>query len=269
MAMATPSTAAQAMPRYLPAVRRIRLADLRQVLAQGWQDFLAAPTQLVFLSIIYPVVGLVLGRAADDGQLLPMLFPLAAGFVLLGPLAALGVYELSRRREAGLSTTLGDALSVVRAPGIGAVASLGVGLMGLFVAWMITARLLWHGFMGASAPASIPALLAEVLGSEAGLRLMLVGNLVGLGFAMVVLAIAVVSFPLLLDRNRRGQEFGAMDAARTSLRAVRANPAVMATWGLIVAVLLLLGSLPLFVGLAVVLPVLGHATWHLYRKVVV
>lgn len=247
-----------------PAVRRIGTADLKHALRRGWQDFLAAPTQLIFLCVIYPIVGLVFGRAADGGQLLPLLFPLIAGFALVGPLAALGVYELSRRREAGLPVTWLNAFDVRHSPAIGSIAALGAVLMVIFVAWLIAARVIWQFTMGGVTHGSIGAMLTDVLNSPQGTMLILLGNGVGFLFAVVVLAITVVSFPLLLDRN-----VGVAMAVGTSIRAVLANPVTMALWGLTVAVLLALGSLPLFIGLAVVMPVLGHATWHLYRKVVV
>lgn len=246
-----------------PAVRRIGIPDLTDALSKGWQDFLAAPTQLIFLCVIYPIVGLVFGRAADGGHLLPLLFPLVAGFALVGPLAALGVYELSRRREAGQPVSWLNAFDVRHSPAIGSIAALGVALMAIFIAWLVVARVIWHLTMGSVTHASMGHMLSDVLGSGQGTMLILLGNGVGFLFAVVVLAITVVSFPLLLDRN-----VGVATAVGTSVRAVLANPVTMAAWGVIVAVLLALGSLPLFIGLAVVMPVLGHATWHLYRKVV-
>ncbi len=247
-----------------PAIRRIGLADLRAVLAQGWQDFLATPTQLVFLTVLYPVLGLVAARAAYGGDLMSLIWPLISGFALVGPLAALGVYELSRRREQGLPTTWLNAFDVLRSPAIGGIVFLGGVLLAIFVCWLLAAQAIWDGTIGAAAPASIGDLVRLAFDTPEGRRLLWLGNGVGFLFAVLVLSLTVVAFPLLLDR--------AVDPAvamRTSVRAVLANPVPMAAWGLIVAVLLLLGSLPLFIGLAVVLPVLGHATWHLYRRVVV
>ncbi len=163
----------------------------------------------------------------------------------------------------GLDVSVTDALDVVHSPSIGAIVALGVLLMVIFLVWVATAHAIYVANFGYAAPASIGQFVQDVLTTRAGWNLILVGNGVGFLFAAAVLTISVVSFPLLLDRDA-----GAAVAVMTSIRAVLANPVTMALWGLIVAALLLIGSVPLFLGLAVVLPVLGHATWHLYRKVV-
>lgn len=246
-----------------PVVRRIAPADLIDALAKGWDDFSAMPSHAIFLCVIYPIIGIGLAGFTLGSALVPLLFPLAAGFALLGPFAALGLYELSRRREMGLDVSVTDALDVFHSPSIGAIVALGVLLMVIFLVWVATANAIYVANFGYAAPASIGQFVRDVLTTPAGWHLILVGNAVGFLFAAVVLTISVVSFPLLLDRDA-----GAAVAVMTSIRAVLANPLTMALWGLIVAALLLIGSLPLFLGLAVVLPVLGHATWHLYRKVV-
>lgn len=245
-------------------IRRIGLKDLRDALMRGIDDFRAIPSHTLFLCLIYPLVGFFLGGLILGYELLPLFFPLAAGFALVGPFAAIGLYELSRRREAGLDSTWSHAFDVLRSPSIGAIAALGLLLMGLFIAWLTAAQALYQSLFGVLAPVSIGAFLNEVFTTSEGWSLILYGNAIGFVFAVVVLALSVVSFPLLLDRD-----VGAAVAIMTSLRAVAANPVPMAAWGLLVAILLLVGSLPFFVGLAVVMPVLGHATWHLYRKVVV
>lgn len=260
--------AAASAPADEPAVRRIGVSDLRDALAEGWRDFLDAPTQLVFLAVIYPVVGLAMATGAAGGHLMSVVWPLVAGFALVGPLAALAIYEISRRRERGLPASLRAALGgVARAPGLGSIVLLGLALLAVFAAWIAVAEVIYFATIGDERyppPASATDLAGRVFGTGDGLTLLLLGNGVGFLFAALVLATTVVSFPLLLERD-----VGAAGAVRTSLRAVAANPVPMALWGLAVAALLLLGSLPLFVGLAVVLPVLGHATWRLYRRVVV
>lgn len=246
-----------------PAIRKLTFDDLRDALARGWDDFAAFPSQAIFIILIYPIVGFLLGRAAVGNAVLPLLFPLMAGFALLGPIAAVGLYELSRRREAGLDSTWTHAFDVLKKPSIFAIAALGVTLMILFVAWLTAAQSIYQALFGPYAPESIGGFLSEVLNTSAGWQLILIGNFVGFLFALVVLTISAISLPMLVDRD-----VGAGAAVWTSIRTVAANPVVMAAWGVIVAVLLALGSLPFFAGLAIVLPLLGHATWHLYRKAV-
>ena len=246
-----------------PVVRKIGLADLRDALAKGADDFYAMPTHAIFLCIIYPFVGFALARLAFGYSILPLLYPLASGFALVGPIAALGLYELSRRREAGLETSATRAFDVFESSSIGAVAVLGILLLIIFVVWVAVADAIYVANFGYASPPSVGAFLKDVLTTRPGWNLIIVGNGLGLLFAILVLTISVVSFPLLLDRD-----VGAAVALLTSIRAVAHNPLTMMVWGLIVAALLVVGSLPLFFGLTVVMPLLGHATWHLYRKVV-
>jgi uncharacterized membrane protein len=244
-------------------IRHIDVRDLIAALRDGWSDFAAMPSHAIFLCVIYPVVGIVLAQLILGYSTLEFLFPLAAGFALVGPVAALGLYELSRRREAGLEPSATQALEVLRSPSIGAIAALGALLMMIFLVWLGTAHAVYVASFGYDTPASPGQFVREVLTTPAGWTLILVGNGLGFLFAVLVLTISAVSFPLLLDRD-----VGAAFALLTSIRVVLTNPVTMALWGLIVAALLLLGSLPFFVGLAVAMPVLGHATWHLYRKAV-
>ena len=249
----------------LPIVRRIGFSDLGDALRQGWDDFKLWPTHAIFLCIIYPLVGLVLGGMALGYSVLPLVFPLIAGFALLGPVAAVMMYELSRRRELGEPPSLSAAIGVVRSPGFPAIVAIGLLLMGIFLLWLGVARGLYQSLFGVyAAPDAIGPFIRQVFTTEAGWKLMIYGNAIGFVFALVAFCLTVISFPMLLDRD-----VGAATALMTSVRAVAINPVVMAAWGLIVAALLVLGSLPAFIGLAVVMPVLGHATWHLYRKLVV
>ena len=234
-----------------------------EALRLGWEDFKAVPSHAIILCVIYPVLGLVLARTVLGYSVLPLLFPLAAGFALLGPFAALGLYELSRRRERGEQASAWDAVDVLRSPSFGAMLGLGTLLLALFVVWVATAQAIYVAAFGYEAAAGIPDFARRVLTTPQGWWLIVVGCGVGFLFAVVALCVSVVSFPLMLDRHA-----GAGDAMVTSLRAVARNPVPMAAWGLIVAVLLVAGSLPFFLGLAVVIPLLGHATWHLYREVI-
>jgi uncharacterized membrane protein len=247
----------------LPVVRKITLADLKDALAQGVDDFRAIPTHAIFLTIIYPVIALLLAQLTFN-DLLHLFFPLAAGFALIGPLAALGLYELSRRRELGHDPSLAHALELRRSASIGGIVALAALLVVIFLAWVAVSHAIYVANFGSGPAGTIPDFLRQVFTTPAGWRLIVIGNGVGFLFAVLVLMISVVSFPLLLDRD-----VGAWVAIVTSVKVVLTNPVTMAVWGLIVAGLLLIGSLPLFLGLVVVVPVLGHSTWHLYRKVVV
>lgn len=246
-----------------PVIRTIGLSDLHRALQRGWEDFKAVPTHAIILCIIYPVLGLMLARAVHGYSVIPLLFPLAAGFALIGPFAALGLYEMSRRREHGEQATAGDALEVVRSPSFGAMLGLGVLLLALFVTWVATAQALYIAAFGYEGATGIADFATRVLTTTQGWWLIVVGCGVGFLFALVALCISVVSFPLMLDRHASAGE-----AMVTSLRAVAHNPVPMAAWGLIVAALLVAGTLPFFLGLAVVIPLLGHATWHLYRETI-
>ncbi|HSE77076.1 MAG TPA: DUF2189 domain-containing protein [Alphaproteobacteria bacterium] len=246
-----------------PQVQRIELADLRDVLARGFSDFGTYRTDVIFLSLIYPLIGLILMYAAFDYRLLPLIFPLASGFALVGPIAAVGLYEMSRRREQGLEASWADAFGVVRSPAFGAILVLGLALVVIFLFWMLAAYGVYELTLGPEPPISIDAFISDVLSTAAGWTMIVLGIGVGFLFAVLVLSISVVSFPLLLDRD-----VGLYTAVTTSVRAVWANPVPMALWGLIVAGGLVLGSIPFLVGLGIVMPVLGHATWHLYRKLI-
>ena len=218
---------------------------------------------MLFLGVIYAVAGLVMARFAFGMDLLPLLFPLASGFALVGPLAAVGLYELSRRREQGAQVSWVNAFDVFRAPAIGAIAVLGAGLVAIFLLWILAAWVIFQTIMGPQIPAGIGDFLSAVFTTAAGHKLMIVGVGVGFLFAVFAMAVSVVSFPLLLDHD-----VGLDTAVKTSVRAVIVNPVPMAVWGLIVAAGLVLGSIPALIGLVLVVPILGHATWHLYRRIV-
>jgi uncharacterized membrane protein len=241
----------------LPDIRKIETADLRDALAKGYDDLGAYRMDAVFLSIIYPIAGLTLVWVALDRNMIALLFPLASGFALIGPVAALGLYELSRRREHTEGGTMAGA------PAWGGIFVLGLLLFAILLLWLATAYAIYLVTLGPEPPASVAAFARDVFTTEAGWVMIVAGVGVGFLFAVLVLTISVISFPLMLDRGA-----GPYTAVATSVRTVIANPVPMAAWGMIVAGSLLIGSLPALIGLVVVMPLLGHATWHLYRKVV-
>ncbi len=253
-----------------PAIRRIHLNDLVDALREGYADFRANPTHLIFLGLVYPVMGLVFGRMASGSDSLPLLYPLIGGFALIGPLASVGLYELSRRRERSLPVSVRNAFDVFASPRILAILLLGLVFVAIFVAWLAAAQVIYDTTMPAGSATSISDMIRNVLTTAAGRDLIVEGSGVGLLFAIVALSIGAVSFPLLVDRNIGTWPVDqALIAARTSVAATLANPVAIAAWGLIVAASLAISALTLLVGLAVLMPILGHATWHLYRKLVV
>lgn len=252
----------EALHAPLPAVQKITVADLRDVLAKGYEDFTLSRTHVIFLCLIYPVIGLVLARTVVGEGMFQMLFPIASGFALIGPFVGIGLYEMSRQHEQGAPVNWATAFQVLRSPSAGAIAVLGLLLTAIFLGWVFTAQSIYDMTLGPHLPDSVASFTHDVIATQAGWILMGAGVGVGFLFALLVFAISAVSFPLLIDR----QDVGLDVAIGTSIRAVIANPWPMAVWGMIVAGSLVLGSIPLFVGLAFVMPILGHATWHLYRK---
>ena len=248
-----------------PTIRRISTRDVWQSLRQGFSDFEAYRSDVIFLCVVYAAAGAVMARIAFGADLLPLLFPLASGFAIIGPLAAVGLYEMSRRREQGAAVGWANAFDVLKAPAIGGIAALGLILIAIFLVWLLTAWAIFEATLGPNLPAGAsPEVFARaVLFTEPGQAMIVMGISVGFFFALLAMMVSVVSFPLLLDRDT-----GLDTAIGTSFRAVLANPGPMALWGLVVAGTLLAGSALAFVGLMVAVPVLGHATWHLYRKLI-
>jgi uncharacterized membrane protein len=254
----------EALRAPLPAIRRIEMSDLRDALAKGFQDFTAYRTDVIFLCIIYPIIGLFIARLVIGEGMFPLLFPLASGFALIGPFVAIGLYEMSRRREQGITVNWATAFQALGAASSGASAILGLLLVAIFVLWLFAAQAIYDVTLGPQMPASIASFVHNLFATHAGWVLIGAGIGVGVGFSALVFAITLVSFPLLLDRPDVGLDV----AMGTSIRAVLTNPLPMAVWALIIAGSLAIGSIPFFLGLAIVMPVLGHTTWHLYRKLV-
>jgi uncharacterized membrane protein len=244
-------------------VRPIAVKDVKDALLRGVDDFLAMPTHVVFLSLIYPVVGIILAKVSFGQRLLPLLFPLTAGFALVGPFAAVGLCELSRRRERRLELGWWHAFDVIKSPSFVSIAALAILLTLIFLVWLEVAQAIYVVNFGALEASSITHFARQVFTTAPGWRLIIEGNAVGFLFATAVLTISFVSFPLLLDRD-----VPPAFAVLTSMRVVLRNPLPAAAWGSIIAAAVALGSLPFFIGLAIVMPVLGHTSWHLYRRTV-
>jgi uncharacterized membrane protein len=256
------TTPASARSAKIP-VCKIGTDDLRASLKQGWDDFMAMRGDLIFLGLLYPLIGFAGAVFTLNGPLLPFFFPVVAGVGLLGPVAAVGFYELARRREAGLTSNWSHFLDVRKRPGaddIGIVVGL---LLLIFALWILAAGAIYVAIFGWTAPQSIPGFVESVFTTPKGWALIVIGGLVGIAFAWVVLALSVASLPMLIDCD-----VGAADAVSASWRAANANKPEMVRWGLTVVALLVIGSIPLFLGLAVVLPWLGYSTWHLYTRLI-
>ena len=244
-------------------IRKIGMMDLWHSLKEGYDDFNAKPSFGVFLAVIYPLAALLLTLFLIGDNPLSLVFPMIAGFTLIGPTICVVLFEMCRRREQGLDPGWRSAFNFIHSASFAPIVALSLMMMVLYVAWVFMAEFIYFGRFGADPPASISAFVAELFTTQRGVALILYGNFLGFLFAFTALAISVVGFPLLLDRPA-----SSFTAISTSVRAVTANPVVMAAWGVIVVLLLAAGAILLLVGLAVVLPILGHATWHLYRKVV-
>jgi uncharacterized membrane protein len=244
-------------------VRSITADDLSASLRDGYKDFLEKRGDLVFIGLLYPIIGVIAAIAANGQSILPLLFPMLAGLSLLGPLVSTGFYELAKRREMGLESSWWHFFDVFNSPSREGIILVGIMLMVIFGAWLVSAGIIYALFFGTEPPATIGILLTEAFTTSKGWGMMLVGNAVGALFAVIVLATSVVSLPMLIDKR-----VDAATAVRTSIKAFGANRAVLVRWGVRVGLLLVVGAIPVFLGLAFVLPMLGYATWHLYTRLV-
>jgi len=244
-------------------IRKIEPRDCFAALAEGFDDVLVMPTYPAFVGLFYGLAGITLVSLSSFANALQLAFPLAAGFALVGPFVAVGLYERSRRREFGRTATWRDAFAVMRSPALPSILALGLVLLAIFVAWIEAAQLLYVHIYDPRPPVAAIPFFLDVLTSGRGWLLIVLGGSIGFCFAAIALCISIVSFPLMLDRN-----VGLVPAVAASLRVSRENPVAVALWGLLVALALVVGSLPLFVGLAVVMPVLGHSTWRFYRRAI-
>ena len=249
-------------PSPVPEVQMIAVHSVTDALSQGLRDYLRAPAFGLFFSAVYVAGGLVLDAVLAAAGREWWLIPFAVGFPILGPFAAVGLYEVSRRLEAGTPLDWRGVLGVVLRQKDRQTPAMAVVVLFIFLVWLFVAHTIFALFLGLSAMVNVSADPLGVLLTPDGLAMLAVGTVVGAGFAGVLFAITVVGLPLLLDK-----ELDFVTAMITSVSAVLQNPVPMLLWGVLVAGLLFLGMLPAFLGLFVVLPVLGHATWHIYRAV--
>jgi uncharacterized membrane protein len=244
-------------------LQRIEPADCFAALAEGFDDALEMPTYPAFLGLFYALAGVTLVSLSSFANALQLAFPLAAGFALIGPFVAVGLYEMSRRRELGLETSWRHSFAALRSPAFPSVLAHGLLLFAIFVAWIGAAQFVYVHIYSAKPPAAAISFLRDVVTTDRGWLLIVVGGAIGFCFAALALCLSVISFPLMLERD-----IGLVPAIGASLRLARENPAAVALWGAIIAVSLVVASIPLFLGLAVAMPTLGHATWRLYRRAV-
>jgi uncharacterized membrane protein len=262
--MATQPMSASQRARTKPIpVHTIADEDLRFALKQGYADFGDLRGDLVFAGLIYTMVGLAAVVMTTSRPLMPFFYPVVAGVALLGPIAAVGFYELARRRENGQEVHWFNFVEVRKRPSVDDMAMVAGLLLVIFLGWLLAAGVLYWLIFGWTTPTSVGGFLAMIFTTARGWTLIIAGAIVGAIFGWFVLALSVVSLPMLVDCD-----VSAAEAVSASWRAAHANKREMIRWGIVVTALLVLGSIPLFVGLAFVLPWLGYSTWHLYTRLI-
>jgi len=246
-----------------PKVRAVTFGDLRDVLRLGWADYRKAPMYGLFFAAVYATGGIILVAAVTAWDMRWLSYPLVIGFALIGPFIAPGLYEVSRRLEAGKELSWDKILGVVWDQHRRELGWMAFVMLFVFWVWMYQARTLFAVFFGFKGFATYDGFMEAVFTTTNGWTFLLVGHVVGAIISMILFSLTVVSCPLLLER-----EVDFITAMITSIRAVLKSPVVMGCWGLFVVVSVVLSAIPAFLGLLVVLPVLGHATWHLYHRAV-
>ena len=245
-----------------PEVMHVELSDLRASVKAGWQDFLDAPQYGLLFACIYVIGGWLIYFAVTGAGQLWWTLPAAAGFPILGPFIACGLYDVSRRLEAGLPMDMHQTMLVIFRQKDRQIPSMAAVIVVFFLFWNFLSHMIFALFLGNAVMTNVSSSLAVFL-SPAGLTMLVVGTAVGAVFSTLLFCLTVVSLPMLLER-----EVDFVTAMLTSFAVVMESPVVMLGWGAFIAVALFAAMVPGFLGLLIVLPILGHASWHLYRRAV-
>jgi uncharacterized membrane protein len=250
------------MPRP-PVVRTVSFGDIREALSRGWSDFLQAPLFGLFFGAFYALGGILITWLMFWNSMVYWVIPLVIGFMLIGPFVAVGLYEVSRALEQGRPLTWSGVLGVMFRQREREFVWMSFVTLFVFWIWIYQVRLLLALFFGLKTFSTFDAFVTMLFTTANGLTFLVVGHVVGAILSLALFSLTVVSFPLLLDR-----EVDFITAMITSVKSVVTSPAAMIAWAICIVVLTILAMLPAFLGLIIVLPVLGHATWHLYRRLV-
>jgi uncharacterized membrane protein len=249
-------------PPSAPEVNQVEASDLRESLAAGWRDFRRAPVLGAVFSAVYVLGGLLITWAMTTKGQVWWTLPASAGFPILGPFIACGFYEISRRLELGQPLIAREIFGVIFRQKDRQIPAMAAVIVVYFLFWNFLSHMIFALFLGNAVMTNVSSSLAVFLTPE-GLTMLAFGTAVGAAFATLLFCLTVVSLPMLLDR-----EVDFVTAMLTSFALVRENPGVMLGWGALIAVCLFLGMLPAFLGLFLVLPLFGHASWHLYRRAI-
>lgn len=247
----------------MPQVNRITVSDLKESLSEGLSDFARAPLFGLFFGGFYAVGGMAILSCILLLDMAYLAYPALLGFALVGPFVAVGLYEVSRRLEQGTPLKWGEVLGVVLAQRKRELAWMAFVMLFVFIMWMYQVRILLALFLGFQSFSTFGEFMGTLLTTQEGLTFLAVGHIVGAVVSLVLFSLTVVSCPLLLER-----EVDFVTAMITSVKTVATSPLAMLGWGVFVVLAVLFSALPLFLGLVFVLPILGHATWHLYRRAV-
>ena len=252
-----------ARPTGMPQIRELSVGDIRAALMNGLSDFAHAPLYGLFFGGVFALAGIVIVLALTWWNIPWMIYPFAIGFPLIGPFAAAGLYEVSRRLEMGSPLVWSQVLSVVWAQRGRELSWMAFVMLFVFWMWMYQIRLLIALFLGRMSFSTLEKFMTIVFTTEQGWIFLAAGHVVGAAIALVLFSITVISIPLLMDR-----QLDFVTAMIASVRTVLMSPIPMIGWGIVVTLAMMLACAPFFLGLLIVLPVLGHATWHLYRRAV-